>query len=113
MGHFLIPIVFYKEDGSNNEPAREWLQTLTKEDRRIIGKDLRTVQIGWPLGMPLVKSIGRGLWEARSSLPAGIARIFFIRSEGEIVLLHGIIKKTQKTPERDLELARKRARKYG
>ena len=113
MDYFSIPILFYKEDGSHNEPVKEWLHTLTKEERRIIGKDLRTVQVGWPLGMPLVKSMGRGLWEVRSALPSGVSRIFFIMSSGEIVLLHGIIKKTQKTPERDLELARKRARKYG
>lgn len=108
-----IPVVFFKEEGSGNEPVKEWLQSLNREERRIIGKDLRTVQIGWPLGMPLVKNMGRGLWEARMTIPNGIARIFFIMSEGEMVLLHGLIKKTHKTPPQDLELARKRAKKYG
>jgi phage-related protein len=113
MIHLPIPVVFFKEDGSRNEPVKEWLQALNKEERRIIGKDLRTVQIGWPLGMPLVRNMGRGLWEVRSNMPDGIARIFFIMSEGEMVLLHAIIKKTSKTPTQDLELARKRAKKYG
>lgn len=113
MVHLPIPVVFFKEEGSENEPVKEWLQSLNKEDRRIIGKDLRTVQIGWPLGMPLVKSMGHGLWEVRSTIPHGIARIFFIMSDGEMVLLHGLIKKTAKTPPQDLELARKRAKKYG
>ena len=108
-----IPIVFYKEEGSGNEPVREWLLTLNKEARREIGNDLRTIQIGWPLGMPLVRSLGKGLWESRSHILNGIARVIFKMSDGEIVLLHGLIKKSQKTPEQDLELARKRAKKYG
>ncbi len=58
MIHLPIPVVFFKEDGSGNEPVKEWFQSLNKEERRIIGKDLRTVQIGWPLGMPLVRSMG-------------------------------------------------------
>ncbi len=108
-----IPIVFYKEEGSGNEPVREWLRTLTKEARKEIGNDLRTIQIGWPLGMPLVRSLGKGLWESRSHIPHGIARIIFKMADGEMVLLHGFIKKSQKMPEQDLELARKRAKKYG
>ena len=68
-----IPAVFYKEEGSENEPVREWLTSLDKNCRKIIGTDLRTVQIGWPLGMPLVRSLGDGLWEMRSHFPNGIA----------------------------------------
>ena len=107
-----IPVVFYQEDSSGNEPVKKWLLSLTKEDRRRIGNDLRTVQIGWPLGMPLVRSLGGGLWELRSHILHGIARLMFIMSQGEIVLLHGFVKKTQKTPNEELDLARKRARKY-
>ncbi len=107
-----IPVVFYKEDGSGNEPVRKWLYELTKEDRKRIGNDLRTVQIGWPLGMPLVRSLGGGLWEVRCGLLQGIARIIFTMCEGEMVLLNGFVKKTQKTPIEELELARKRAKKY-
>jgi phage-related protein len=112
LNHDPIPIIFYREEGSQKEPVRQWLMELTKENRRIIGKDLRTVQIGWPLGMPLVKAMGQGLWELRSNLPDGTVRIFFITSNGEIVLLHAIIKKSQKTPEKELETAKKRAKNY-
>ncbi len=107
-----IPVIFYQEDAKGNEPVRKWLLSLTKEDRQRIGNDLRTIQIGWPLGMPLVRSLGGGLWEARSHILHGIARIIFIMCDGEIVLLHGFIKKTQKTPNEELNLARKRAKKY-
>lgn len=68
------------------------------------------VQSGWPLGMPLVRNLGKGLWEVRSTLPDAIARIFFIMHEGQMVLLHGFIKKTQKTPQQDLEIALNRAK---
>ena len=107
-----IPVIFYKEDGSGNEPVRKWLSSLIKEDKKVIGDDLLTVQKGWPLGMPLVGHLGGGLWEVRSRIRDGIARIIFILEQGEIVLLHGFVKKTQKTPNEELDLARKRARKY-
>ena len=107
-----IPVIFYKEDGSGNEPVKKWISSLTKEDKREIGNDLRTVQIGWPLGMPLVRSLGGGLWEVRSKIRDGIARVIFILEQGEIVLLHGFVKKTQKIPREELDLARKRAKKY-
>ena len=107
-----IPVVFYKESGSGNEPVKKWLLTLTKEERRHIGNDLRTVQIGWPLGMPLVRSLGSGLWELRSNVPHGIARVIFMMYKGEIILLNGFIKKSQKAPKEELDLARKRANKY-
>lgn len=107
-----IPVIFYKEEGSGNEPVKKWLSSLTKEDKRRIGNDLRTIQIGWPLGMPLVRKLGDGLNEIRSNLLHGIARIIFIFYKGEIVLLHGFIKKTQKLPIEELDLARKRAKKY-
>ena len=107
-----IPIVFYKEDGSDKEPVKEWIYTLDKNCRKIIGKDMRTVQLGWPLGMPLVRSLGGGLWEIRFRLENNIARIIFKMIHGEMVLLHGFIKKTQKTPLDELQLAKKRAKKY-
>lgn len=107
-----IPVIFYKEDSSGNEPVKKWLLSLTKEDRKRIGNDLRTIQIGWPLGMPLVRNLGEGLWEARSHILHGIARVIFIMWDGEIVLLNGFIKKSQKTPKEELDLARKRAKKY-
>lgn len=92
-------------------PVREWLLALSKEDRRIIGKDVQKVEFGWPIGMPYCRSLGRGLWEVRSDLSGGrIARTVFAIIGGEMVLLHGFEKKAQKTPVHDIELALKRKR---
>lgn len=105
----IIPVVFYKES-SGREPVREWLLELEKDDRKTIGADIRTVQIDWPIGKPLVSPFGNGLWEIRSKLENRIARIFFVFNDGKIVLLHGFIKKTQKTPADDLKMALKRSK---
>ena len=102
-----IPVVFYRTAGGN-EPVIEWLRSLPVEDWRIIGADLATVQIGWPIGMPLCRSLGGGLWEVRSSLRGRIARVLFFVHQGRIGVVHGFIKKTQKTPSEDLDLARRR-----
>ncbi len=88
---------------------REWLRSLDLGDRRAIGLDLMRVQFGWPIGMPLVRSLKDGLWEVRSSLPSQrIARLLLCFHEGMLIVLHGFIKKTQKTPANDLSLARRR-----
>lgn len=105
----IIPVVFYREE-SGKEPVREWLMELDKEDRKTIGTDIRTVQIDWPIGKPLVSPFGNGLWEVRSKIGNRISRILFVFNDGKIVLLHGFIKKTQKTPPNDLKLALKRAK---
>jgi len=103
-----IPVVFYRTL-SGVEPVREWLRNLPAEDRRSIGVDLATVQVGWPVGMPLCRPFGGGLWEVRSSLPSHrIARVLFFVHEGQIAIVHGFIKQTEKTPQNELELARKR-----
>jgi len=103
-----IPIVFYRTAGSV-EPVREWLRSLPVSDRQRIGFDLAAVQVGWPVGMPLCRSLGGGLWEIRSSLPSRrIARVLFCVHEGRIGVVHGFIKKTQKTPQDEIILARKR-----
>ena len=95
------------------EPVREWLKKLSKDDKKIIGEDIKTVQFGWPLGMPLVKSLNDGLWEVRSKLTMGkIARILFFMNEGCMILVHGFIKKTQKTPLSELTLAKKRMKQF-
>ena len=91
---------------------REWLQDLPKAERKIIGVDIMTVQFRWPLGMPLVGSIGSGINEIRSTLPTRIARTLFFVHGGEIVLLHGFIKKTRKTPKEDRALALQRKNAY-
>jgi phage-related protein len=91
------------------EPVREWLKTLDDEDRRQIGIDIRKVEFGWPIGMPTCKPLGRGLWEVRSDISSNrIARVIFAIADGEMALLHGFIKKTQKTPDDDLKLALRR-----
>src|ERR1035437_4764360 len=103
-----IPVFFYRTSGGV-EPVPDWLRSLPSEDRRVIGTDLCTVQFGWPIGMPLCRSLGEGLWEVRSSLPSRrIARLLFFVDQGRIGVVHGFIKKTQKTPPEDLALARKR-----
>ena len=103
-----IPVVFYRTSGGA-EPVLDWLRGLPPEDRRAIGTDLATVQFGWPIGMPLCRPLGNGLWEVRTSLPSRrIARLLFFVAEGRIGVVHGFVKKTQRTPADDLDLARRR-----
>jgi phage-related protein len=103
-----LHVVFYASS-AGAEPVREWLKGLHRDDRREIGSDILSVQQGWPLGLPLCRSLGKGLWEVRSSLAGGrIARIIFAFDDGTIVLLNGFIKKTRKTPPAEIELALKR-----
>jgi phage-related protein len=93
---------------SGREPVREWLAALDRRTLRVIGTDLRTVQFGWPLGMPLVRKLEPGLWEMRSNVEAGIVRVLFTIAESEAVLVHGLIKKSQALPQDDVALARRR-----
>jgi phage-related protein len=103
-----ISASFYRSAGGS-EPVRDWLKEMDDEDRRIIGFDIATVEFGWPIGMPVCRPVGGGLWEVRSSLPQGrIARVIFCIAQGRMVLLHGFIKKTQKTPPGDLNTAKTR-----
>src|SRR5277367_3222043 len=106
------PVVFYQTP-AGSEVVRDWLRGLAEADRTVIGQDLMRVQFRWPVGMPLCRPLGDGLWEMRSDLSSNrIARVFFCFTEGRLVALHGIIKKTRKTPAADLELARKRKREF-
>jgi phage-related protein len=75
---------------------------------------IKTVEFGWPVGMPVCRSIGGGIYEVRPDLAQNrIARVlFYFDKNGRMVLLHGFIKKTQKTPEEDLELARRNKKKH-
>ena len=103
-----IPAVFY-QSASGAEPVREWLKSLPEKDRRVVGGDIATAEYGWPVGMPLCRALGSGLWEIRSSLPnRREERVIFCIVKGMMVLLHSFIKKTQKTPKEDLDLAKKR-----
>jgi len=89
--------------------VREWLKNLNADERKIIGEDIKEVEFSWPIGMPLVRSVGRGLWEVRSTLPQGrIARVLFCVTGEQMVLLHGFIKKSQKIPNREIDLALQR-----
>jgi phage-related protein len=106
------PAVFYRTQACT-EIVRNRLRTLDERDRNAIGQDLMRVQFRWPVGMPLCRAMGDGLWELRSDLPSNrIARILFSVQQGKILILHGFIKKTQKTPDEDLALARKRNREF-
>ena len=90
-------------------PVLEWLRSLPVADRHAIGGDLARVEFGWPVGMPVCRSLGGGLWEVRSTLPSRrIARLIFCMADGEVFVLHGFIKKTPKTPVADLTVAQKR-----
>lgn len=91
---------------------RDWLKGLDGAKRKAIGEDIRTAQYGWPLGMPLIRKLESGLWEVRTHLRGGIARILFTVNGNQMVLLHGFIKKSQKTPLNELQTARRRLRKY-
>ena len=106
-----LPAVFFQTE-TGREPVREWLKALPKEERRIIGEDIMTVQFRWPLGMPLVDHLGSGIWEIRSRLANRIARALFFVHQEEIILLHGFIKKTKKTPNEDRALALRRKNAY-
>lgn len=103
-----LPAVFYRS-ALGTEPVRDWLRDLPVAYRRIVGFDIHLVEFGWPTGMPPVRSLKGGLWEVRSNQTGGqIARVIFCVADGCMVLLHGFVKKTQKTPKADLETARKR-----
>ena len=103
-----LPATFYQLS-SGREPVREWLKDLAVADRKIIGEDIKDVEFSWPIGMPLCRALGKGLWEVRSNLTQSrIARVLFCIHDSRMVLLHAFIKKTQKTPDADLELATRR-----
>lgn len=102
-----LEVRFFRTE-AGNEPVRDWLRELPPVDRRAIGEDLKTVQLGWPLGMPLVRKMEPGLWEVRLNLDKRIARLLFAVEGEVIVLLHGFIKKSRATPADDLNLARQR-----
>ncbi len=108
-GEPVLRVIFYRSE-SGVEPVREWLKELRKEDRKAVGEDIKTAQFGWPLGMPLVRKIGKGLWEVRSNITDGIARTFFTVEKNTIVLLHGFVKKSQETLPNELQTARRRLR---
>lgn len=102
-----LEVFFYRTE-SGTEPVREWLRGLAKPDKRAIGADIKTVQYGWPIGMPVVRKMVPGLWEVRCRLDKRIARILFTVKAEQMILLHGFIKKSRQTPQADLQLAKYR-----
>jgi phage-related protein len=110
MSESISYVKFFRTE-AGKEPVHEFLRELSREDRKIIGTDIKEVQFGWPLGMPLVRKMEKDLWEVRSHLEGRIARVLFTVIEGHIILLHAFIKKAQKTPRSELEKARARKAK--
>jgi phage-related protein len=108
---FVLKVVFYRSE-AGNEPVRDWLKELTRDDKRQIGEDIKTAQLGWPLGMPLIRKIDKDLWEVRTRLADGIARVFFTVNRNHMILLHGFIKKSQRTPQNELKTALSRLGNY-
>jgi len=108
-----IPAIFFRTD-AGREPVRDWLRGLSPEDRKRIGEDIKTVEFGWPIGMPVCKPLGDGIYEVRTNLAQNrTARVlFYISKKGRMVLLHAFIKKTRRTPGADLDLARKNKNKH-
>jgi phage-related protein len=102
-----LAVRFYLS-GVGSEPVRDWLMALPKRARRTIGEDIKTVQIGWPLGMPIVRKLEPGLWEIRCTIQDGIARAFFTTLGATMVLLHGFVKQSSATPKTEIVTARRR-----
>jgi phage-related protein len=103
----ILQVAFYASQGGR-EPVRDWLREIDRPDRLTIGTDLKTVQFGWPMGMPLIRKLDADLWETRSRLRDGIARVVFTVEGHTMVILHAFIKRSTKTPEVELEVARRR-----
>ena len=103
-----IPLIFFRTK-TGREPVREWLQRLPVVERQAVGRDLLRAQWRWPVGMPLCRPLGKGLWEVRTDLPTDrTARVLLCVYREHLVALHGFIKKTRTTPQEDLVLARQR-----
>jgi phage-related protein len=103
-----IPLRFWRSE-TGREPVREWLNKLPRDEQKIVGRDMAKVQFGWPVGLPLCRPMGSGLWEVRSSLPSRReARVLFGFHEGILIALHAFIKKAQKTPREEMTIARER-----
>ncbi len=105
-----LTVRFFRES-TGSEPVRDWLKGLPNAEKREIGADIKTVQFGWPIGMPLVDHVDGGIWEVRTRLATRLARVLFTLEGNLMVLLHGFIKKERKTPKADLDLAKQRLKK--
>jgi hypothetical protein len=91
-----IPLMFWRS-ATGREPVREWLDELSREDRRTIGRDIAKVQYGWPVGLPLCRPLSGGLWELRASLPSKReARVFFGFHDRLLIALHATIRRRRR-----------------
>lgn len=104
-------VKFFRQKASNSEPVRDWLKELPLAEKKAIGQDIKAVQFGWPLGLPLIDHLGGEIWEVRTRLENRIARVLFVVDGNIMILLHGFIKKEQKTSTQDLALARERLKR--
>ena len=107
-GEKRLPVAFFQTE-SGREPVREWLKSLDDKEKLLTGTDIKTVEYGWPIGMPACEPLGKGLFAVRTNLSTDkIARVVFCIHEGRMILLHGFIKKSQRIPKKELDLALKR-----
>jgi len=103
--------VFFYQTPSGRSVIKEWLRSFDKPERAVLGEDLKTLQIGFPMGLPLCRSLGGGLWEVRSSLAGNreARMIFFHDAKAKaLVVVHGFLKKSQKTPKAEIDIALRR-----
>ena len=107
----ILEVAFF-QTSNGKEPVREWLLLLNDAQKKAIGTEIKVVQYGWPLGMPVVRKMSSDLWEVRIKIPSGIARVLFTVDDKLMILLHGFIKKSQKTPDNELKTAKKRLQQY-
>lgn len=71
---------FFRTEGGT-EPVREWLKGLPADDRKRVGDEIRKVQFGWPVGMPLVRKLGPELWEVRATeMNTALGRLSALRA---------------------------------
>ena len=111
LGDIKSNVVFFRTE-AGTEPVRQWLKCLPRSHKKAIGEDIKTVQFGWPLGMPLVEKIEPDLWEVRTHVPDGIARVLFTIDGHTMILLHGFIKKSRKIPYNEINTARARLKQF-
>ncbi len=107
----ILRVAFFQTLNSK-EPVRDWLISLSEIQKKAIGTEIKVVQYGWPLGMPVVRKMATDLWEVRINITTGIARVLFTVDGELMILLHGFIKKSQKTPKNELAIAKKRLHQY-
>jgi phage-related protein len=111
-----MPKVSFYKTAAGNDVVLEFIRAQPLDDRRVIGRDLKVLEIGYPVGMPLCRHIEGDLWEVRSSLPSKReARLiyFYDGKRQMIVVVSGFVKTTRSTPKREINLAQRRRKECG